>query len=56
MTLSLALLESAPDRQTAEVMLVGALHSGATPEQLRKSWQSWEQRHQQARLRGEGVR
>lgn len=51
--LPLALLETAPDRETAEIMLVSALHSGASPEQLREAWNRWEQSWEQAYKRGE---
>lgn len=51
--LCLAVLETAPDRQTAEMMLLAALHSGATPEHLRSSWARWETEHRLATRRGE---
>jgi hypothetical protein len=51
--LPLALLEAAPDRETAEIMLVGALHSGATASQLRSAWLAWEANNRHERLRGE---
>ena len=51
--LCLAVLETAPDRQTAEMMLLAALHSNVSPERLRASWARWEQGSKAATRRGE---
>lgn len=51
--LTLALLETAPDRQTAEIMLVEALHRGVDPDVMKEAWRRWEATRREAMLRGE---
>ena len=51
--LTLALLEAAPDRQTAKIMLVEALSQGIDPDLMRTSWERWESFHRDEILRGE---
>lgn len=55
MNLVLALLETAPDRRTAEAMLVAAVTSGVDGNQMKRSWRRWQRNHAQSVLRGEAA-
>lgn len=43
-------LEIAPNRETAEALLLQATLAGARPERLRTSWLRWRRNHGQAVL------
>jgi hypothetical protein len=50
---ALTMVESAPDRHTAEIAAIAALRAGATSAQLRLAWWRWETQQREARRRGE---
>jgi len=51
--LTLALLEEAPDRETAEIMVWAAWDQGIDADSIRDAWRIWKDKNRDARLRGE---